>query len=119
MAEYLQPGCVKITERHFSLRNEMIEISDNFSTKMKKEICNCGEELSMKHMYTREYFNEVKNREKQIFEQIFKENITEQKEIYRIFEEKYRRKQEHINKIQTNVIFCKDPLSYTGTVMDE
>ena len=54
-----------------------------------------------------------------IFEtKAFEENITEQKEIYKIFEEKYRRKMEHIDKIQTNVIFCKDPLSYAGTAMD-
>ena len=66
-----------------------------------------------------EYFSEIKNRKKTIFEQIFEENISEQKEIYKIFEEKYRRKMEHIEKIQTNVIFCKDPLSYAGTAMDK
>ena len=97
----------------------MIEIYDNFSTKMKKEICNCGEELSIKHIYMREYLGEFKNRETPIFEQIFQENISEQKEIYKIFEEKYRRKLEHIDRIQTNVICCKDPLSCTGTAMDK
>ena len=55
MAEYLQPGYVNITLTEqrgiFSLRNRMIEISENFSTKIKKEKCNCGEELSMKHIY--------------------------------------------------------------------
>ena len=123
MAEYLQPGYVNITLTEqrgiFSLRNRMIEISENFSTKIKKEICNCGEELSMKHIYMCEYLSEFKNRETPIFEQIFQENISEQKEIYKIFEEKYRRKLEHIDRIQTNVICCKDPLSCTGTAMDK
>ena len=51
-----------------------------------------------------EYLSEFKNREKLIFKQIFEENITDQKEIYKIFEEKYRRKLENIDRIQTNVI---------------
>ena len=65
----------------------------------------------MTHMC--EYLSEFKNRETPIFERIFEENISEQKEIYKIFEENY------IDRIQTNVIFCKDPLSCTGTAMDK
>ena len=65
------------------------------------------------------YLSEFKKREHPIFEQIFEENITEQKEILKIFKEKYRRKLEHIDRMQANVICCKDPLSYTGTAMDK
>ena len=75
MAEYLHPGYVNITQDEqrgiFSLRNRMIEISENFPNKIKKEKCNCGKELSMKHLYLCDFSSEIEEKDKPTFEKIF------------------------------------------------
>ena len=85
MAEYLRPGYEDITideqQIIFSIRNRMIEIHENFPSMIKKEICQCGSEESMKHIYICKYLNENKEMKNPKFEQIFQENVQEQKII--------------------------------------
>ena len=79
MSEYLQPGYENISRNEqlsiFSIRNRMIEIPANFPIRNIKEICQCGTEENMKHLYICEYLNNDSENEKPIFEKIFEENI--------------------------------------------
>ena len=84
----------------------MIELSANFPTNKIKEICQCGEEEMMEHIYNCEYLSEKFENEKPSFEKIFGVNIFEQRNINRIFSEKYQRRKK---RNQTSVISCKDP----------
>ena len=59
------------------MRNRMIEIPDNFPSKNIKEICKCGIEETMKHLYLCEYLSINIEKDEPIFEKIFEENITE------------------------------------------
>ena len=63
----------------------MSEIPYNFSTTNRKEICRCGIEETMKHIYICEYYNENNKTENPIFEEIFKGNILQQKKSNEIF----------------------------------
>ena len=75
MAEYLLPGYENITieeQRNiFSIRNRMVEINHNFPSTKKKEICQCGEEVTMKHIYICKYLGENNETNKPKFEEIF------------------------------------------------
>ena len=82
----------------FSIRNQMIEIPYNFPTTNEKEVCQCGEEVTMKHIYECEYFSENNQTDKPIFEQIFEENLIQQKKINEIFEQNYQRRMERIHE---------------------
>ena len=102
MAEYLIPGYEKITINEqrsiFSIRNRMIEIPYNFPTTNKIEICQCGEEVTMKHLYECAFFNENNKSDKPIFEQIYEENLVQQKEINEIFQQNYQRRMKLIQE---------------------
>ena len=96
MAEYLIPGYEKITideqRSIFSIRNRMIEIPYNFPTNNKEEICRCGKEETMKHIYICEYYNENNQTENPIFEEIFTGNISQQKKINEIFHQNFQQR---------------------------
>ena len=54
MAEYLLPDSNLSTEqkrRLFSIRNKMVDISDNFSSREIETFCYCGEREMMSHIY--------------------------------------------------------------------
>ena len=55
MAEYLLPTNYMLTiaqkQKMFSIKNRMVEISDNFPNKGIPEICSCGESEIMAHIY--------------------------------------------------------------------
>ena len=121
MAEYLQPGYENISLNDqrsiFSIRNRMIEIPANFPSKNMKQICQCGTEETMKHLYTCEYLSSDIEKDKPIFEKIFEENITEQMKVNKLFSQRLNRR---LNRKQTIAIFSLDPLynSDSCTVMD-
>ena len=69
----------------FSIRNRMIEIYENFPNMNNKEICQCGSEENMKHIYICEYLCENKEMKNPKFEQIYEENIRDQRIISKIF----------------------------------
>ena len=123
MAEYLQPGYENITINEqrsiFSIRNRMIEIPANFPTGKDIEICCCGKEENMQHLYICEYLSKEKETEKPIFEKIFEENIIEQKKVNKIFQHNYQRKLKRNKEMQTIAISRLDPLYNFGAVMDK
>ena len=121
MAEFLQPGYedISINEQRsiFSIRNRMIEIPANFPSKNIKEICQCGTEETMKHLYLCEYLSINTEKDKPIFEKIFEENIIEQKKVNQLFSQRLKRR---LKRNQTTAISSSDPLynSDPCTVMD-
>ena len=122
MSEYLQPGYENISRNEqlsiFSIRNRMIEIPANFPLRNIKEICQCGNEETMKHLYICEYLNNDYENEKPIFEKIFEENIIEQKKVNKLFIQRLKRR---LERKQTIEISSSDPLyNYNFcTVMDD
>ena len=116
MAEYLLPGYENITieeQRNiFSIRNRMVEINYNFPTNNKKEMCRCGEEETMKHIYICDYQSENNETNKPNFEEIFEENVIQQKEVNKIFQKKFQKRNKITEEIQTNAILSKDPLCF-------
>ena len=121
MADYLQPGYenLTITEQRsiFSIRNRMIDIPGNFSSRNNIEKCRCGKEEFMEHLYTCEYLSKDIETNKPIFEKIFENNIVEQKRVNTLFLLRYQRRME---RNQTTVISSLDPLYYSDSsaVMD-
>ena len=75
-----------------------------------------GKRKGWNTLYNCEYLSEKFENEKPSFEKIFGVNIFEQRNINRIFSEKYQRRKK---RNQTSVISCKDPLSRAGTEMDK
>ena len=124
MAEYLRPGYEDITieeqQSIFSIRNRMIEIYENFPSMHNKEICQCGSEENMKHIYICKYLSENKEMNNPNFEQIYQENVREQKIINKIFQQNYQNRERRKQETQANEILDKDPLYYNcnSTVME-
>ena len=121
MADYLQPGYenLTITEQRsiFSIRNRMIEIPANFQSRTNIEICRCGKNEDMEHLYICEYLSEDIENDKPIFEKIFENSIIEQKKVNKLFLNRYQRR---MKRNQTIEIPSLDPLYCfdSSTVMD-
>ena len=85
MKEYLLPYNDRINieekQKMFEIRNRMVDIPANFGN---SEICICGNEENMSHIYSCEYLNmkEITS----AYEKIFNGNLSEQIEIFRRFE---------------------------------
>ena len=116
MAEYLLPQNenLSIEEQQyiFSIRNRMIPIENNFSVTGKERPCICGEVKTMKHIYTCKKLNE-----EEIFieyEEIFTENVKNQKMILKRFKKNFESYQYEDNY---HGIPCGDPL-YCNTVVE-
>ena len=116
MAEYLLPQNenLSIEEQQyiFSIRNRMIPIESNFSVIGKERPCLCGEVKTMKHIYTCKKLNE-----EEIFieyEEIFTENVKNQKMILKRFKKNFESYQYEDNY---DGIPCGDPL-YCNTVVE-
>ena len=87
MADYLMPGEQKLSIKNkrdiFSMRNRMVDISENFPVKKEKEKCACGEKETMKHIYTCKYLNYEEQTTE--YEEMFSENVYNQKKILERF----------------------------------
>ena len=98
MAEYLTPGCEKLTiteQRNiFAIRNRMVDIPMNFTKDQKSEKCACGFFESMKHIYECKLWNQKENIEVE-YEEIFKENILKQLKVSKIFFQNLEKREEH------------------------
>ena len=129
MAEYLTPGCEKLTiieQRNiFSIRNRMVDIPHNFTKDQILEKCACGALENMKHIYTCHIWNQEHNTEIE-FEEIFNDNILKQLKVSNIFFRNLERREDHKSKNENepdnlnHVIQCCDPLasSIEGSAMD-
>ena len=88
MAEYLLPNHQKLSINYqrgiFSLRNRMINISENFPSKQKKEECPCGQTQTMKHLYCCKYLNDTEHKSK--YENILFDDVKEQLKVYQHFQ---------------------------------
>ena len=100
MAEYLMPHNNKISieekRKLFSIRNNMIEIGNNFG---KNENCMfCKTKEDMNHIYSCKYLNKKKNEIP--YERIFNGSLSEQLKILKIFEQnmKIRNEENYKNK---------------------
>ena len=81
MADYLLPVNSELTieqkQKMFSVRNRMIEISENFPGKEIDDKCYCGKDESMSHIY---YCEKLNNNEPQRlkYEEIFEGKLKDQ-----------------------------------------
>ena len=87
MSDYLLPTNKNLTidqkRRLFAIKNKMIDIPSNFSSKIENR-CQCGEIENMEHIY----ICEILNKERRIlpYEKIYNGNLSEQIDIFQIFE---------------------------------
>ena len=112
MSEYLQPFnnhlTVKQKREMFAVRNKMIDIPANFSSKIESK-CECGKKEDMQHIYECQKYNEKKQPSIQ-YEKIFHGNLTEQVLVY----EKISENLEKRNQEQSLPFGQVDQLSCTG-----
>jgi hypothetical protein len=130
MAEYLLPdNCLSIDSKRqlFSIRNRMVNISSNFSSKQKnKSLCFCGNYENMKHIYECKYWNmeePVAN-----YEQIYTGTMNQQIDVFTRFEKNWKKREQYLNSnesdqkegIPDHAISYRDPLISVllDTVMD-
>ena len=116
MAEYLLPTNSALTicekQKMFGIKNRMVNISANFPKPNTEYKCFCGQKEDMKHVYNCELLNEGRKPNIE-YERIFTGNISEQIEVFRIFEQNMERRETmKENKIEQqppcdpNVIHC-------------
>ena len=100
MAEYLLPfnNKLKIEEKCelFAVRNKMINIPSNFSSKCDKK-CECGEKENMKHIYECKFYNNWKTTIP--YEKVYNGNIRQQIEVYKRFKENLVKKEKQSESI--------------------
>ena len=68
----------------FAIKNSMVNIAANFSSKSELK-CECGELEDMKHIYECKHFNDKTT--EMPFEKIFNGNLNEQKFVYKRFKQ--------------------------------
>ena len=88
MADYLVPNESGLTieekQEMFAIINRMVNISYNFPQNNRIDLCCCGEEETMEHIYNCTTMN---NKESNIpYNRIYNGNIGEQVEIFRRFQ---------------------------------
>ena len=118
MSDYLLPSTKGLTisekQEMFAIKNRMVQISYNFSQNKNIDSCLCGEEETMKHIYSCKLLN--KQEEHQLpYKKIFIGNFGEQITIFRIFQNNMKEREKLLkNEKQKNenshVIPCGDPL---------
>ena len=110
MSEYLQPFnnylTVEQKREMFAVRNKMINIPANFSSKSESK-CECGKKEDMQHIYDCEKYNE--NKPSIQYEKLFHGNLKEQVSVY----EKISENLEKRNKQQSLPFGQVDQLSCT------
>ena len=85
----------------FEVKNRMIKISANFSSKQKPENCPCGMDENMEHIYICKLFNKEKLEVE--YKQLFNGNLTQQITVFKRFIKSFeeREKQEtEMNKTE-------------------
>ena len=108
MADYLAPNSSGLTilekQEMFAVINRMINISYNFPQNKKIDICPCGQEETMEHIY---YCKQLNIKEEILsYEKIFNGNIGEQVVIFRRFTENMKERE---NRMSSHVIPHGDP----------
>ena len=113
MSEYLLPNNQLTIEEQrtlFGMRNGMIDIPANFSTKKEnKAKCICKENEDMRHIYNCEYLNSDKPDEK--YERIFSDNISEQKSVLKRFEQNMETREQKAEEFPHAIQVCDPPFS--------
>ena len=108
MADYLVPNnSISEKKQMFAIINRMVRISYNYPQNNKIDLCHCGKDETLEHIYN----CKLLNKEDPIFsyKQIFKGNIGEQVTIFLRFE--YNMKQRAKIQNETfHVIHVSDPL---------
>ena len=104
MSEYLLPSTSALTieERRtlFSMRNKMVNISNNFLKSDIKEKCSCGKIEDMQHIYECEQLNTNSMDKSLKYEKIYNGNISDQIKVFRKMKINLE-KEEHIRKPET------------------
>ena len=101
MSEYLMPNNPLTIENKrtlFSIRNKMVKIESNFSSRQNNfSKCACMETEDMKHIYTCKYLNESEIETE--YEKLFSGTTSELRSILKRFEENLsvREKNENMN----------------------
>ena len=105
MADYLLPNNNLSNfdkQRIFAIRNKMIEIPNNFPMGNKETNCSCGEKEEMPHIYNCEQLS--KNRILIVkYENIYKEDVEKQFEVYKRFEENFEAREQIMNEKERNM----------------
>ena len=113
MSDYLLPnGELTIEEQRtvFGMRNGMIDIPANFSSKKdNKAKCVCKELENMNHIYNCEHLNSDKPVEK--FEMIYSDKIRKQKTVLKRFEQNMETRGEKIEELTHVIQSCDPPFS--------
>ena len=119
MSEYLMPNNPLTIENKrtlFSIRNKMVKIESNFSSRQNNfSKCACMETEDMKHIYICKYLNESEIETE--YEKLFSGTTSELRSILKRFEENLsvREKNENMKKegISDHEIQNMDPLIST------
>ena len=102
MAEYLQPlnNMLTIEQKRdmFSVKNRMVNIPFNFPKNDKKSFCFCGEQETMFHIYNCEVLTQEKQ-EKSSYNTIFKGNMNQQVEVYKLFKQNLENRDKIMSEI--------------------
>ena len=110
MSEYLCPVNKQLTIsqkcKMFAVRNRMTNIPANFPNLLESDKCLCGEKEDMKHIYYCKMLNENQQKIYQPFENIFRGEIRQQIDVYKMFEVNLE-KREKITKPPCDL---RDPL---------
>ena len=100
MSDYLSPLCSNLSidskRTIFAIRNKMTKIPANFSSENVKHKCFCGENETMKHVYTCTNLNSEKPAIK--YEHIYSNNIQKLSEVYKRFEHNMTKRENETNE---------------------
>ena len=100
MSEYLLPNSIfsnEIKREVFAMRNKMVNIPANFSSKAEYK-CQCGNEENMEHVYSCTILNSEKTDIH--YEKIYSENIHQIREVHRRFQKNLKRREKLLNEIE-------------------
>ena len=100
MSDYLSPLCSNLSidskRTIFAIRNKMTKIPANFSSENVKHKCFCGENETMKHVYTCTNLNSEEPAIK--YEHIYSNTIQKLSEVYKRFEHNMTKRENETNE---------------------
>ena len=102
MAEYLQPTSpLTISQKQamFAVKNRMIEISENYPGKNLDDMCQCGKQEKMEHIYNCDYLNEG-NPPNIEYKNIFNGNLKNQIKVFEKFQENWEKREKLKEKLK-------------------
>ena len=106
MAEFLLPNeYLSISEKRqiFSIRNRMVNIENNFRSKMKTSTCPCGQIEDMKHIYICKIYE--REEENITYEKIYEDDLRKMKRLNERFQRNLEKRE------QRRKFYSKDPKS--------